>query len=145
MRAKPRASFIHPYLSYSTFSLSFTLMCFYQRMALCPLCEKTWSSTDALTLYAPLALRHCLYNHCSFAHVSVHAPMPYVRPHMTTMGTGDVVLKEARHPCLEAQDDVAFIPNDVSLVRGKNQSLASISSCYLQYWRSTCSFFMYCI
>lgn len=46
--------------------------------------------------------------------------MPFVRPHMTAMGTGDVVLKEARHPCLEAQDDVAFIPNDVSLLRGKN-------------------------
>ncbi|KAF8948080.1 MutS-like protein [Haplosporangium gracile] len=59
----------------------------------------------------------------SFAHVSVHAPMPYVRPHMTAMGTGDVVLKEARHPCLEAQDDVAFIPNDVSLARGKTEFL----------------------
>lgn len=55
----------------------------------------------------------------SFAHVSVHAPLPYVRPHMTAMGTGDVVLKESRHPCLEAQDDVAFIPNDVTLSRGK--------------------------
>ncbi|KAG0289078.1 MutS-like protein [Linnemannia gamsii] len=46
-----------------------------------------------------------------------------VRPHMTAMGTGDVVLKEARHPCLEAQDDVAFIPNDVSLLRGKTEFL----------------------
>ncbi|KAF9134450.1 MutS-like protein, partial [Mortierella sp. 14UC] len=59
----------------------------------------------------------------SFAHVSVHAPTPYVRPHMTAMGTGDVVLKESRHPCLEAQDDVAFIPNDVSLERGKTEFL----------------------
>ncbi|KAF9193247.1 MutS-like protein [Haplosporangium sp. Z 11] len=57
----------------------------------------------------------------SFAHVSVHAS--YVRPHMTAMGTGDVILKESRHPCLEAQDDVAFIPNDVSLVRGKAEFL----------------------
>ena len=55
----------------------------------------------------------------SFAHVSVHAPTPFVRPRMSAMGTGDVVLKESRHPCLEAQDDVAFIPNDVNLVRGK--------------------------
>ncbi|KFH66052.1 DNA mismatch repair protein MSH2 [Podila verticillata NRRL 6337] len=59
----------------------------------------------------------------SFAHVSVHAPLPYVRPHMTAMGTGDVVLKESRHPCLEAQDEVAFIPNDVTLARGKSEFL----------------------
>ncbi|KAG0315743.1 MutS-like protein, partial [Podila horticola] len=39
------------------------------------------------------------------------------------MGTGDVVLKESRHPCLEAQDDVAFIPNDVTLARGKSEFL----------------------
>ncbi|KAG0366080.1 MutS-like protein [Gamsiella multidivaricata] len=59
----------------------------------------------------------------SFAHVSVHAPMPYVKPCMTAMGTGDVILKESRHPCLEVQDDVAFIPNDVNLVRNKGEFL----------------------
>ncbi|KAG0000086.1 MutS-like protein [Entomortierella chlamydospora] len=59
----------------------------------------------------------------SFAHVSNHAPTPYVKPHMTAMGTGDVILKDSRHPCLEAQDDVAFIPNDVNLVRGKTEFL----------------------
>ncbi|KAG0221543.1 MutS-like protein [Mortierella sp. GBA43] len=59
----------------------------------------------------------------SFAHVSVHAPTPYVRPQMTAQGAGDVVLKESRHPCLEVQEDVAFIPNDVNLVRGKAEFL----------------------
>ncbi|KAF9970881.1 MutS-like protein [Actinomortierella ambigua] len=59
----------------------------------------------------------------SFAHVSVNAKVPYVRPTMTEMGTGSVVLKEARHPCLEEQDNVSFIPNDVSLLRGEKEFL----------------------
>lgn len=33
-------------------------------------------------------------------------------------GKGNVILRDARHPCLEAQDDVSFIPNDVELVKG---------------------------
>jgi len=34
------------------------------------------------------------------------------------IGTGDLVLKDARHPCLEVQDDISFIPNDVEMVKG---------------------------
>ncbi|KAI1887182.1 hypothetical protein AGOR_G00203500 [Albula goreensis] len=34
-------------------------------------------------------------------------------------GSGKLVLRGARHPCIEAQDDVAFIPNDVSFSRGE--------------------------
>ena len=59
----------------------------------------------------------------SFAHVSVHAPTAYVRPKMHARGTGDTVLKEARHPCMEMQDDISFITNDVSLVRGDSEFL----------------------
>ncbi|CAI2185182.1 8035_t:CDS:10, partial [Funneliformis geosporum] len=59
----------------------------------------------------------------SYAHVSVHAPIPYVRPKMNNKGEGDVVLKNSRHPCLEVQDDVSFIPNDVSLIRGQHEFL----------------------
>lgn len=59
----------------------------------------------------------------SFAHVSVHAPTSYVRPKMHPRGEGNTVLKEARHPCMEMQDDVQFITNDVSLVRGSSEFL----------------------
>lgn len=57
----------------------------------------------------------------AFAHVSVHAPTSYTRPTIHPRGTGNTILKEARHPCLEMQDDVSFITNDVSLVRGESE------------------------
>lgn len=59
----------------------------------------------------------------SFAHVSSYAPTPYVRPKMHPRNTGNTILKEARHPCMEMQDDITFIPNDVSLVRGESEFL----------------------
>jgi len=59
----------------------------------------------------------------SFAHVSVNAPTPYVKPTMHARGQGDTVLLEARHPSLEVQDDVTFIPNDVILKRGESEFL----------------------
>ncbi|KAI1951616.1 MSH2 protein [Ophidiomyces ophidiicola] len=59
----------------------------------------------------------------SFAHVSVHAPTPYVRPKIHPRGTGNTILKEARHPCMEMQDDISFITNDVSLVRDESSFL----------------------
>lgn len=59
----------------------------------------------------------------SFSHASVHAPTAYVRPKMHPRGTGSTVLKEARHPCMEMQDDVSFITNDVSLVRDESSFL----------------------
>ncbi|EUC38372.1 hypothetical protein COCCADRAFT_83306 [Bipolaris zeicola 26-R-13] len=59
----------------------------------------------------------------AFAHVSVHAPTSYTRPKMHPRGTGDTILKEARHPCMEMQDDISFITNDVSLVRDKSEFL----------------------
>src|SRR5262245_31005663 len=39
---------------------------------------------------------------------------------MVPKGEGDIVLKEARHPCLEVQDTVHFIPNDAQLLRGNS-------------------------
>ncbi|KAI9754074.1 MAG: MutS-like protein [Chaenotheca gracillima] len=59
----------------------------------------------------------------SFAHVSVHAPSAYTRPKMHPRGQGDTILKEARHPCMEMQDDIQFITNDVELRRGTSEFL----------------------
>ncbi|KAL2826976.1 muts domain V-domain-containing protein [Aspergillus cavernicola] len=59
----------------------------------------------------------------SFAHASMHAPTGYTRPKIHPRGTGSTVLKEARHPCMEMQDDISFITNDVSLIRDESSFL----------------------
>lgn len=56
----------------------------------------------------------------SFADLAVSCPTPYTRPDITTSDVGDIVLEGSRHPCVEAQDWVNFIPNDCKLVRGKS-------------------------
>jgi len=59
----------------------------------------------------------------SLAHCSVHAPTSYVRPKIHPRGEGQTVLREARHPCMEMQDDIQFITNDVELTRDKSSFL----------------------
>lgn len=59
----------------------------------------------------------------SFAHCSAHAPISYVRPTIHPRGKGQTILKEARHPCMEMQDDVQFITNDVELTRDTSSFL----------------------
>jgi len=58
----------------------------------------------------------------SFAHVAVNAPEAYVKPTVVQSGEGDLILRDARHPCLEVQDDIAFIPNDVEMIKGGSYS-----------------------
>ncbi|KAK4462563.1 putative DNA mismatch repair protein msh-2 [Cladorrhinum samala] len=59
----------------------------------------------------------------SFAHAAAFAPTSYVRPTIHPRGQGQTVLLEARHPCLEMQDDVSFITNDVTLTRDESSFL----------------------
>ena len=54
---------------------------------------------------------------CSLAQVFATSARPYVRPIITPMGEGNIILKGARHPCLEVQDSVQYIPNDASFIR----------------------------
>lgn len=60
----------------------------------------------------------------SFAHVSANAPEPYVRPKLTEQGgESSLKVKAARHPVLEVQEDINFIPNDVEMVPGESEFL----------------------
>ncbi|XP_056014068.1 DNA mismatch repair protein Msh2-like isoform X2 [Ostrea edulis] len=54
----------------------------------------------------------------SFAVLAVSAPIPFVCPSLLSMGSGKIRLTDARHPCLELQEDISFIPNDVRFDKG---------------------------
>ncbi|XVE64082.1 hypothetical protein DITRI_Ditri07aG0072600 [Diplodiscus trichospermus] len=56
----------------------------------------------------------------SFADLASSCPTPYTRPEITPADVGDIVLEGSRHPCVEAQDWVNFIPNDCRLERGSS-------------------------
>ncbi|ORX68041.1 DNA mismatch repair protein [Linderina pennispora] len=55
----------------------------------------------------------------SFAEASATAPIPYTRPVLTE--SGNVELAAARHPCLEVQEGISFIANDVSMTKGESE------------------------
>jgi DNA mismatch repair protein MSH2 len=52
----------------------------------------------------------------SLAHVAINAPIPYTRPEIIVADSpaGKVLeLKQCRHPCVEVQEGIEFIPNDL--------------------------------
>ncbi|GAA5886475.1 hypothetical protein JCM6882_001648 [Rhodosporidiobolus microsporus] len=53
----------------------------------------------------------------SLAASALAAPIPYIKPQIFERGTGSLKLEEARHPCLEVQEGINFIANDVHLER----------------------------
>lgn len=63
-----------------------------------------------------LASLDCVF---ALASAAVSAPVPYVRPKLLAKGSGRLELTNLRHPCLETQDDISFIPNDCSFGEGK--------------------------
>ena len=61
----------------------------------------------------------------SLAHTACNAlGGPYVRPNLKPVGhKGNIKIIRGRHPCLEAQDDVNFIPNNYDLNRDDSRLL----------------------
>lgn len=55
----------------------------------------------------------------SFAMLAASSLRPYVRPKLLPQGTGLLNLKQMRHPCVELQDSVSYIPNDAYFEQGK--------------------------
>lgn len=62
----------------------------------------------------------------AFASVAVSANKPYVRPEMLPTEAGEFNLTQVRHPCLEIQEGVDFIANDISFKRGNFQKYCLI-------------------
>ncbi|PNW87821.1 hypothetical protein CHLRE_01g003463v5 [Chlamydomonas reinhardtii] len=60
----------------------------------------------------------------AFAEAACVAPTPYVRPEMLGPDAGVIELVGCRHPCVEVQEGVAFVPNDCLLRRGPLQPAA---------------------
>ncbi|XP_056633214.1 DNA mismatch repair protein Msh2 isoform X1 [Diorhabda sublineata] len=50
----------------------------------------------------------------SFAIAAISARIPYMKPKLLPGGSGILKLNKVRHPCIEAQENISFIPNDVS-------------------------------
>ena len=41
-------------------------------------------------------------------------------------GSGSLVLRDARHPLLEVQDEIDFIPNNIEMIKGERTDVEMI-------------------
>lgn len=88
--------------------LFFFIRCFFQAGYLEPL-YSLGSCTAQLDAVISLAI------------AAVSAPQQYVRPHFSQSADAEdarICIRDFRHPCLEMQDGVSVIPNDVHFERG---------------------------
>ncbi|CAH1978326.1 unnamed protein product [Acanthoscelides obtectus] len=81
----------------------------------------------------------------SFAVAAVNARVPYVRPKIHKEGSGILNLKKLRHPCIEDNSHISYIPNDVEFDKnckimyiitgpnmcGKSTYIRSVGTCVL--------------
>ncbi|KAK1815503.1 MSH2 protein [Friedmanniomyces endolithicus] len=72
--------------------------------------------------YCPVIEIWLVYWHISMSS-SASLTFPYTHRHRTSGQRYTPAAPEARHPCMEMQDDISFITNDVSLVRGESEFL----------------------
>ncbi|KAK8805619.1 hypothetical protein WA158_002275 [Blastocystis sp. Blastoise] len=57
----------------------------------------------------------------SFAYLSISSALPYTRPILTGLDGDNIIIKNGRHPLLEVQDGVSFIPNNYTFNRKTNR------------------------
>lgn len=68
----------------------------------------------------------CLDVLTAFASTAVNANKVYVRPEMVPSEEGELNLIQVRHPCLEMQQGVDYIANDINFKRGMNSMCSSL-------------------
>lgn len=67
----------------------------------------------------------------NFAYISANSASSYVRPIIHPKGTGVIKFEGLRHPCVEAQPNVTFIPNDITFKQSMSMFSLNPISCNL--------------
>ena len=65
--------------------------------------------------------------------MATNAPTAYTKPRVFEKGEGNLKFMESRHPCLEVQDDIIFMANDIVMEKGISEfQIISVSfSCFI--------------